>query len=343
MRPNHINYAVVFAILATCVLPAIAEDKDAVRRGVLWRLELDNDIIDDSDDNYSGGWGVLRYSAPAPSWTSLKQGPFSRWITKVVPGLQDGTDVWVGRGFGIKQGVQTPTDTKTSELLKDDVPYAGVLAVPASWYTVSDERFSGFQILLGVVGPASLGEDVQRFVHDNLDFGDSANGWEHQLENEPLLNMNYARLYKLSRAGVSDGFGADLSAGYGLGAGNLFTTGNVEVQCRAGHRMPLGFVPLPDMAGRGVISDPTLDLPADRLSAYLTLTGRMTGIAYTVLWDGNMFQDSNSVNYDHYLAEAIFGAHLARDSWGFHLSYYLTTNPNDTNLSWANVSFDYRF
>jgi lipid A 3-O-deacylase len=340
MRLSYRGWFTVFVLLLIRLSPARA-DGEPPQSGGLWRIEVDNDVLSSSDDNFSAGWNIQRHWSGGSSWG--EPGTFSRWLADTVPGLEDGDGVAIRRGIGIQQTIQTPKNLAATAVIEGDVPYAGVLAVPNSWYALNDDHMTGLQLLVGVVGPASLGEDFQRCTHKNLGWGDEPQGWDNQLENEPLLNVNYTRIDKLIRTGVSPDVEADLSSGLGLGAGNLFTAASAQVQGRAGRALPLGFTPLPDMPGRGVISDATLDPPTDRISAYLTLTGRFTEIGYTVLLDGNTFEDTHQVEYEHSVVEAIFGAHVAYSSFAIHFSYYLATYPNDQQLSWANVSLDYRF
>jgi hypothetical protein len=272
----------------------------------------------------------------------------SRWIVDHVPGIAGNAGTRVRHGFGIGQIIQTPNDLSQAELIEDDLPYAGVLGLANSWTALSDERLNTFQLYLGVLGPASLAEEVQTFVHTDLGLGEDPMGWDNQLDNEPVINLNYAMARKLGRLGHRGGFSGDLAAGGSLGLGNLFSQIQAGLQTRFGWNLPEGFVHIPDMAGRGVIVNPVLEGPdAGATRFYFSAVVRAAAIGYTVLLDGNTFEDSHNVDYDHHMVQSIIGTHFNHGDFGLHFNLYLSANPADdssqSDLTWGNVSLDYRF
>lgn len=316
--------------------------------GPLWRFEFDNDIVGGSDDFFSAGWSLQRHTGAATSWDEMDMTLFSRWVTAHVPGISGGEGMAVRRGTGLSQVIQTPKDISDPELIEDDVPYAGVLSVANSWTALSDEKLTTFQILVGVLGPASLAEEAQKFVHNDLGMGDDPMGWDHQLSNELLLNLNMSTAHKLWRSGDSAGMSMDLSGGGGAALGNLFTQAQLGLQTRFGWNVPAGFAHIPDIAGRGVIVNPVLDAgEAGTTRLFGTIALRAAAVGYTVLLDGNTFEDSHHVDYDPYLAQMITGVHWMQGAMGLHFNLYLTSNPVDdfaaSELSWGNFSFSYQF
>jgi lipid A 3-O-deacylase len=316
----------------------------------LWRLSLDNDFfVGSSDDFFSGGLSLNRYSAAVSGWDELKLNGISRWIANGVPGISGDGGMRVRKGFGVSHMTQTPEDISQPKLIVDDVRYAGALGIANSWMAVSDDRLNAFQIYLGVVGPSALGEEVQDVFHKGLAWGKEALGWDNQLNDEPLVNLNYSMMRKIGSVGTEGpGWGADLAYGGGASLGNLFTEAQVELQTRLGRRLPRGFTPMPDIAGRGVIMEPVFgSVPSAQTQFYLSAALRGTVTAYTVLLDGNTFENSDSVDYEPGLAQIILGGHLTRGALGLHFTLYLSSNPvkNSTksDLSWANMSLDYRF
>jgi hypothetical protein len=283
------------------------------------------------------------------SWDDLKLTGVSRWIAGFVPGVSGGDGLWLRKGIGLGQVIQTPEDLSQTALIEDDVPYAGVLGIANSWIALNDDRLNAFQVYLGVLGPASLAEQVQTIVHSDLNMGEDPMGWDNQLENEPLINLNYSIARKIGSIGTKyTGWGADFAYGGSAGLGNLFTQAQLGLQTRFGWRLSEGFTHIPDVAGRGIIMDPVLGGPPPGTSQFYfsaVLRGAVT--AYTVLLDGNTFEDSHSVDYDPGLAQFVFGTHYARGALAFHVSIYLSSNPVEdstkSELSWANFSLDYRF
>jgi lipid A 3-O-deacylase len=316
--------------------------------GPMWRFEFDNDIVGGSDDFFSAGWSIQRHSAAVSSWEEMELSSFSQWISKHVPGLSGGEDMFVRRGTGLSQIIQTPKDISDPALIEDDVPYAGVLGIASSWTALSNERIVTFQLYTGVLGPASLAEQAQKFVHNDLGLGDDPMGWDHQLSNEFLLNLNMSAAHKLWSSGQPAGMSMDLAGGGGFGLGNLFTQVQLGLQTRFGWNMPAGFAHIPDLAGRGVIVNPVLDAGEPGVTRLFgTITARTAAVGYTVLLDGNTFEDSHRVSYDPYLTQVITGLHWMQGAMGLHFNLYLSTNPADdfaaSELSWGNVSFSYQF
>lgn len=313
----------------------------------LWRFEFDNDVLAESDDFFTAGWSLQRHIGAA-DWETIGLWRASQWIVDTVPGLRAEPGMEVRKAIGVGQVIQTPGDLTQSALIEDDIPYAGVLGVANSWAVISDEKMNVFQFYVGVLGPPSLAEQVQKFVHNDLNMGKDPKGWDNQLDTEPILNLNYGLSRKLWNLGdKNQGFAGDFAYGGGAGLGNLFTYVQGGVQARAGWNLPEGFAHVPDVAGRGVIVDPVIVAPEVRTHLYFSAVARASGIAHTVLLDGNSFSDSHSVDYDPYMLQLILGTHLQHGRMGFHFNIYLSSNPvketAGSDLTWTNLSFEYRF
>jgi lipid A 3-O-deacylase len=340
---------VLFAVLS--FLPpnnAIASETPLSERP-LWRFEMDNDAFGGSDDLFSSGLFLQRHTPACRSWDDVHQWAMGRWIVKNIPGLDDGEGLWSKRGIGFGHLIQTPDDIETSEFIPEDVPYAATLGVASTWYTFNDDRLAAFQFYVGMIGPAAAGREVQKFAHNDMGWGEDPLGWRHQLDNEPLININYRYDYKLARFGNwggPRGFRGDLSVSGQAALGNYFTLADVMFNFRCGWQLPRGFAHIPDVIGRGVITDPTPDVPTDVWRGYFSLATRGTAIAYSVLFDGNTFEDSHSIDYDNYVGNLIIGLHFGKGAFSMHYNLYLATTPTDTeksDLTWGNVTMEYRF
>ena len=66
----------------------------------------------------------------------------------------------------LAQEMHTPDDITNPNPPEDDQPYAGVLYVDSLLYARKERWTHVWQLKLGVVGPASQAEDVQRDFHD---------------------------------------------------------------------------------------------------------------------------------------------------------------------------------
>jgi len=111
-----------------------------------------------------------------------------------------------------------------------DRPFAGYLYVASTLNLLfKDESNIKLSAQLGVVGPASLGEAAQLFIHQTFGLYQIL-GWQYQIKNDPELNlsMEYNRL--LARSSVVDfslSSYANLGNGFtGAGIGPLLRIGN---------------------------------------------------------------------------------------------------------------------
>jgi len=352
MRHHSPLLPVVLALFAAATAAFAAEPPD--HRGRLFRFEFDNDTFLGSDDAFTAGWSLQLHTATQETWT----GPARRSIA-LIPGLGDdgqGGRV-VRRGYTLSQQIVTPNDITIAEAQPDDAPWAGVLALSASWAAFDDMRLCAFQITVACVGPCSGAEKAQKFVHEDLHRGATPRGWDNQLEQQWVANVVYGASWKLLRSRDDGGgrrWGQDLSAGSQVGLGNLATFADAFVQWRIGRSLPRGFTRLPDPAGMGVAIDPVLP-PAsragDKWRLYATVTGRATYMAHHVIAEGGATEDGPDhpgVEYVRPQLEAIVGLHV--ECWRLGLSVtgyrYLgedTDLAHGTSRDWVALALNVRY
>ena len=282
---------------------------------VTWRFTWDNDVVVDSDNEFTNGLTLQVHGAPVAKWADAAGTPafgksMARWF---LPDRRQ--DLLFREGWSAGQSLQTPDDLTREDLIVDDVPYAAAIAVQNTWIAYDDRRLYAFGWLLGVMGPAALGEEVQTGFHKLI--GDAEPmGWDNQLHNEPLINFYYEHKRKL----VGSSFG-DIAVGAGASLGNLVTAAEVRLEGRLGWHVPGGFLYTPDPIGRHLAYDSHLP---PRESANWALYGSVSAgamlLGYTAFFDGNLFRDSHSVDYDRTIENVVFGLHFQRHRWGVHLN-----------------------
>jgi len=303
-----------------------------LREAAIYRFELDNDVIFDSDNQYSNGWSFQVHTPVADNWHSM-EGPadFLKEIGAWIPSL-NAEDLKYRMSLSIGQIMQTPDDLTESDLITDDVPYAGVLTVKSSWIAYNDNEFRGFEIVLGVVGRPSLAEQSQNFFH-KLIGANTAEGWDNQLKNEPVLNLNYMRKNKFYKIGHSAGFSFDAVINGDIELGNLVTAAGASIETRFGSNMPRGFAYRPDPVGRYMTYSATLAPPnQNQSSIYGTFTIGGTYFVHNLLRDGNVSSDgTHSVEPEDLVGIATFGLNYERQSWGLHFDITVTTDTIDTD------------
>jgi lipid A 3-O-deacylase len=220
-------------------------------------------------------------------------------------------------GLSLGQNIYTPVDTSTTESVPTDRPYSAWLYVGACFQSYRPAPAGSrkvalldtLEITLGMVGPDALGRQVQNGFH-HLIHAASANGWSHQIHDEPGLNLVYQRKYRFSTSHAREGWGAELIPHVGLSLGNVFTYLNAGAEVRAGWRLAEDF-------GTDLIH-PSSDSNSRRrppFSAFFFAATDGRVVARDITLDGNTFRDSAHVDKrplvgDFYSGVAIGTRHL---------------------------------
>ena len=310
-----------------------------------------------SDDGYSAGWSLQWHSAPHDTWSTAEDHRWSRWISRILPGLDDdgaGGRV-VRRNWRLSQIIVTPTDITIPEPQPEDLPWGGTLGIHTSWLSFDNERLNAFQIYAGCVGPCAHAEEVQTFVHRDLGFAETPQGWDNQLANAPLFNVNYGARRKLLTAPADRHtpgiFANDLSAGGQVALGNLFTLAHTDIEWRLGWGLPEGFTHIPDPAGYGIAMAPGMRKDESGWAAFVSAMARMSYIAHAALIEGGETANGGyhpGVDYEKTPFEVLIGVHLAKGRFSRHLMYHyfpggLFDTPDGASVDWINLSLEWRF
>jgi len=309
-RPFLPALLLLSGILSTTPL-AFAHATDQPGLCDIFTVQIDNDEPGGTDRNYTGALRLACVtSAPA----------FLDDLTVTEPPPDAITRTRATYALGLT--AFTPDDLDESALIEDDQPYAGWLyfgfGLEREVARTSDHLgyLDHLELQLGVIGPLSGAEQIQRFGHDLLNATDPQ-GWGNQLDNEPGINLFYSRQWTgaknvnlLSGANVPD-LSFDLTPELGL------ALGNVHIFAGGGLTVRLGSF-LPDDHGPPVIR-PSLpgsdDFPKqDGFSSYVfgSLEGRVIG--RNIFLDGNSYPDEGpSVDKELVVGEARLGLALTYD------------------------------
>lgn len=347
-RIPRVLIQVILVVLALRGAPACAGEAGDLPTDdvVTWRLTWDNDVVVHSDNQFSNGWSLQFHGSPSRTWDGAAGTPafgksMARWF---LPVRRDG--LLFREGWSIGQAIQTPDDQDREDVIVDDVPYAAALAVQNTWIAYDDRDLYGFGWLVGVVGPAALGRQVQTGFHA-VTGNRKPKGWGNQLKNEPLLNLYYERKHKLAGSSY-----ADLAVGVDGELGNLVTAAQGKVEARFGRHLPRGFLYVPDPIGRHLSYDAHLPPhEATKSTFYVSLSATAAFLGRSVFYEGNSFRDSHSIDHETFIKGAVLGLHYQRWRWGFHLSLVKTTDvidpriatgEPDTQDDYGSLMFEYR-
>lgn len=297
IRRAAFAFATVLGGLAA--LPAFAADPE---RGVL-SFVLENDIVSGADRDFTNGALV--------SWTS-PEGEAPDWAVdagRAVTLFTEETTVRVN--YAVGQSMYTPNDITLVNPPLTDRPYAGWLYASIGLVGVTDSKVNNvdqwldqLQLQVGVVGPASLAEETQEFVH-KVTGSDDPQGWHTQLKNEPGIVLTYQRSWRAVRTGEIYGLGFDATPHFGGALGNVFTYANAGGTLRLGWNLPdADYGPArvqPSLPGSGYFHT------QDRIGVYLFagLDGR--AVARNIFLDGNTWRGGPSVDKKTFVGDVQAG------------------------------------
>lgn len=292
---------IILLILAG-FLPAItgaATSVEKLKRGGFWSVQFENDLWGSGDDRfYSHGTEI--------SYLSLKSPP--GWLTRlgqVLPLFRMG-DVSAVQ-YAVGQKIFTPQDTQRRTLIIDDRPYAGWLYGSANLMSryVNEPSLQVGNILgltIGIVGPSSQAEDIQRGFHDLIGV-DKPNGWDNQLKDEPGVLLTYTRRWQYFH---DLGGGLEFeTAPHLVGAlGNIYTYAGGGMMVRLGQGLRNDIAPpniRPGFPGVPYIR------PSEKANWYFFAGVEGRAMARNIFLDGNTFRDSHSVDKKPFVADVQFG------------------------------------
>ena len=258
-----------------------------------WTLQVENDKIANTDRHYTNGVRL--------AWVSDRRDDGPEWTRRLLEWLYPLADLRGARaGLAIGQNIYTPANTETTAFQPNDRPYAGWVYVEASLHAeaIGDTVFGhqtdtldSVALNLGWVGPRAFGEEVQNGFHELIGV-DPANGWQHQLPDEPTIALMGGRRWRPAPVAVA---GLELGAVPFVGGslGNSFTMLSGGATLRLGQRLDKDWGPpliRPTFSGLA-----SLDAGTD-LGWYVFAGVEARAMFRNLFLDGTQFRDSHSVS-----------------------------------------------
>ena len=195
------------------------------------------------------------------------------------------------------QEIFTPKDLGVAVPDPTDRPYAGWLYAGAGLYQENaNHSLDHFELQLGVVGPASLAQEVQNGFHRLLSQSQPA-GWAYQLKNEPGVVLSYEHKWRFG-APIGAGLSVDAIPEVGATVGNVYTYGEVGTFLRLGQNLNADYGPArlrPALSGGSWFDPAQLSGP---FGWYLFAGGQVRAVAHNIFLDGNSFVSSPWVRKD---------------------------------------------
>ena len=141
--------------------------------------------------------------------------------------------------FSYANQMFTPYDLDEDQLIKDDRPYAGYSYIEIGLHQTTDNYLDSLTLQTGMVGPSSKMERLQNFFHKSID-ASNASGWDYQLENKFIMQLNYMHKWRLEYSKIYD-LDSVLVPYSGLNIGNASIKASVGALYRIGFNIPKDF------------------------------------------------------------------------------------------------------
>jgi len=311
----------------------------AQEQALPWVLNVyfENDLFGETDQNYTNG---IRFSWVSPDLSSYEDDEtLPEWLRDTNDFLsffhdrrllqrcsKARSEHFVGdclsRNLVVSLGqlIYTPQDIDAEELLEDQRPYAGYLYSQFAYQTRSDEKLDTIEFSLGIVGPASLGQEAQDLIHDLRGF-DKFKGWDNQLGNELGIGVVYEHKQRVFRQALWGGrMQQDLIVHAGASLGNVATYVNAGFEYRIGRFLPDDFGTASVRPG-GDSASPGRNDPRLRRNflggfhLFVAVDGRL--VARDIFLDGNTFRDSHSVSKKNGVGDVAMGVNFVSGRWKF--------------------------
>ncbi|HEX8515149.1 MAG TPA: lipid A deacylase LpxR family protein [Bacteroidia bacterium] len=173
-----IKKALVCIILIFKFLNPLAAGNDSlnVRHENYFRYTYDNDFFNATDRYYTQG---VRLELVL---NTLQRNPVSKALLRF-----EGKNNYHGIAF--ERDGFTPRSIRVDSVYRGERPYAGFSVL--SFFLISLDKAGKqklySQLELGVIGPLSMGEEEQKYIHRKLK-NIQPLGWEHQVRNDIVLN-----------------------------------------------------------------------------------------------------------------------------------------------------------
>ena len=300
--------------------PAPETNPPATEKGAFSVL-FENDVFFNSDHDYTNGLEFAYTTAPddTPQWAID--------AARALPFFTHQGDVRTRYALG--QNIYTPQNLSLTNPPPTDRPYAGFLYGSMGVVADSGTHLDQLQVTLGVVGPASLAEESQKWIHAIIN-DRKPMGWSTQLRDEPGLIITYERAIKVIEPQSVLGGVFDIEPHWGASIGNIYDYVNAGGMARFGVNLPKDYGPMriqPSLPGSDYFE------PTAGFGAYVFAGVDGRAVARNLFLDGNTFESSRSVSKMNLVGDLTFGAALTFDSFRLSFTHVIRSREYKTQQS----------
>lgn len=297
-------------------------------------LGLENDLFGaGTDQHYTHGTEI--------NYVSDTYQP--QWMQSLASGLglyKQGDDLRFGWSLG--QQMFTPSDIQREDVVLNDRPYAGWTYLSLGLTTDRQgeriRNINKLEIVVGVVGPESRAEQVQKRIHDITD-STQPQGWDNQLHNETTVDLQYQHEWIVP---IIDNF-IDVVPRVGASLGTSQRYGGTGLTLRLGSGLNSDAGPpliRPTAAGSHYFK------PNQAFYWYLFAGAHGRYVSHNIFLDGNSDGDSHSVDKKEWVGEAQGGLVMGWENLRVTLTEIYRSKEFDTQEDpdeFGSIAVSYRF
>lgn len=299
--------ALFFIVSLTCAYSTQA-DVDWVS------ATLDNDLFIGNDNGYTNGLYIAIYDTSNVGSKSYPEEDF--WVYPLMSTMPKKNIKGAVNAYSFGQTMNTPNDITIANPAANELPYSALLAMTNSYLIANDNYADLASTTLGVIGPAALGEEAQKFVHDVIS-ADEPQGWDTQLGDELVFQFSRARAW---RYWSNESNSIDLLTN---ASGKIGTIGS-DVSSGTMVRIGKG---LANSYATTLFNGSRTTNPVAINKGWYFYAGLQAGYTFNNIFaDGNTFRDSRSIDYDREFVSFLSGFTYSWNSFSVTLSF------NDNNV-----------
>lgn len=221
--------------------------------------------------------------------------------------------------FRIGQYIYNPQSPDVEEVIYHDRPFAGYLFAEAGinkFYLNENVLKAYFQA--GVVGPESMAEESQKFIHNVFGY-DPVRGWQYQIKTAVAAQLNIVYSEKIFPKRYKEK--VDFHLVGEINAGTIWMGASVGPMARISFKKTL--LPVYESALHGAALNRNKELYKEHKEFFLYLNPSVQYQGYDATIEGSMFNNENPVTFPilpfRFNAEA--GIKYRNNNWNASYSF----------------------
>ena len=232
-----------------------------------------------------------------------------------------------------------PKNFHDYELIEEDRPYAGYQYLKTALHRREESQLQTLSLQFGFIGPSTKMEQIQNGFHELIG-APLVNGWQHQLKDEMILQLNYS-YRKYFEIDQKNAFLPDIG----------FELGNASTKVYAMILYRFGNDTKNDFGTTGIDNTSYYKIPRtiEKIKKWrydFQLSCKTNFIARNIFLDGNTFKDSHKVEKRSFVIEIGYGLNLGYKNWSFgYLRKHLTQEFETQNRhpNYGSLIFGYQY